>query len=156
MQIPPPEPVSQWAVDPNANPLAFHGSAVAFGQNGVLILGPAGAGKSSLALALIAFGAQLICDDSILLEEGSLVPPKTAAPFIEARGVGLLNSGPMANKSPLALVVDLSRPEPYRLPPHRTATVQGQNVPLILGAEQSTLAPAILQLLHHGKIDPDL
>ena len=104
----------------------------------------------------MGFGACLISDDFVGLEDHNLIIPGHAAPFIEARGVGLLNAGPIIGKARLNLVVDLSRPEPHRLPPRRLATAQGQNVPLILGAGQTTLAPAILHLLRHGKFDPDL
>jgi HPr kinase/phosphorylase len=155
MQIPPPEPLTQWAVDPDAARLAFHGSGVAIDGQGILILGPSGSGKSSLALALLAHGASLISDDAIWLETAQLIRPDSAPPFIEARGIGLLNAGPFAATAPLSFVVDLSRTEPHRLPPRRIATAQGQNMPLILGAGQMTLAPAILHLVLHGKIDPD-
>lgn len=133
----------------------FHGTGVALDRAGVLILGPSGSGKSSLALALMAFGAQLIADDSIWLDGLNLIRPNTAKPLIEARGVGLLNAGSTLPTARLHLVVDLSRPEPHRLPPRRTAKVHDQKAQLILGAGQTTLAPAILHYLHHGKLDPD-
>ena len=44
-------------------------TSVAIGRRAVLIEGPPGAGKSSLALALIDRGATLIGDDGVALEE---------------------------------------------------------------------------------------
>ncbi len=155
MQTPPPKPLSEQALGQDGTRLSFHGTGVVLDGVGVLILGPSGSGKSSLALALLAHGAHLIADDGIWLDGITLTRPDTAAPLIEAYGIGLLNAGHIVHTAPLRLVVDLSQPEPQRLPPRRVASVNGQNVPLILGAGQQTLAYAILHLLRHGKIDPD-
>ena len=43
----------------------LHGSAVAFGARGLLILGGSGSGKSSLALRLVQHGAALVADDRV-------------------------------------------------------------------------------------------
>ena len=48
--------------------MIVHASAVSLGGRGVLILGRSGAGKSGLALRLIALGAQLVSDDRVVLE----------------------------------------------------------------------------------------
>lgn len=156
MQTPPPESLSDRALAQDGGRLTFHGTGVAIGRAGVLILGPSGSGKSSIALDLMAHGGQIIADDSIWLEAAELIRPDTAPTFVEARGIGLLNAGPVTRNAHLNLVVDLSRPEPYRLPPRRITSVHGQNVSLILGAGQFHLVPAILHLLRHGKFDPDL
>src|SRR5262249_61203245 len=77
-----------------------HASAVLAGARGVLIRGPAGSGKSQLALALILAAetgllrfARLIGDDRLHLEvhHGRLVvrPAATLAGRIEVRGVGV-------------------------------------------------------------------
>lgn len=132
----------------------FHASAVALGDKGVLILGPSGSGKSRLALALMALGAKLTSDDGVWLDQMQLHRPKTAPPLIEARGIGLLKAGPLCETAALQLVVDLSRPEPDRLPPNRKIIVAGAEVELILAAGQQTLAPALLHLLRFGRIAP--
>ena len=44
-----------------------HASAVALDDSGLLIIGPAGSGKSSLAIEMIAMGAELIGDDMVAL-----------------------------------------------------------------------------------------
>lgn len=147
------EDLAQWATSHQGKRLFFHGTGVAFEGRGVLILGPSGSGKSTLALGLLAHGATLISDDGIWLDAGQLVRPDIAPPFIEARGVGLLNAGPSCPQARLALVVDLSRPEPMRLPPQRQARLPDQKVQLILGAGQTTLPATLLHLLRFGRAE---
>jgi hypothetical protein len=58
----------------------FHASAVARGSEAVAILGPSGAGKTSVALELCCLGADFLADDVLALEvrdEGLLVHPGT-------------------------------------------------------------------------------
>jgi len=80
---------------PAPGPAIVHASTVAFGPDrGVLIEGPSGSGKSSLALRLIAEGAALVADDRTVLfaAGGDLFAraPRPIAGLIEARGLGLL------------------------------------------------------------------
>jgi serine kinase of HPr protein (carbohydrate metabolism regulator) len=103
-----------------------HASAVLTGARAVLIRGPAGSGKSGLAMALIA-GAQtgllrfarLVADDRVLLEahHGRLLarPPAALAGLIEVRGVGIrrVEYEPAAV---VGLVVDLAAEDAERLP----------------------------------------
>lgn len=74
--------------------MLIHASCVAIENAAVLLAGPAGAGKSDLALRLIDEGAQLISDDQTLLMEknGALLasPPDTIQGLFEVRHVGLL------------------------------------------------------------------
>lgn len=92
-------------------------SCVAIGGRGVLILGEAGSGKSSLALALIERGAVLVGDDGVSLSKQDTrliaAPPPHIAGLIEVRGVGLVRLP--AKAAPLALAIRLSRDAP-RLP----------------------------------------
>ena len=48
----------------------LHASAVALDGRGALLLGASGAGKSGLALRLMALGARLVADDRVLLRRG--------------------------------------------------------------------------------------
>jgi serine kinase of HPr protein (carbohydrate metabolism regulator) len=79
------------------------------GQRAVLIEGPPGSGKSSLALALIDRGAVLVGDDGVLLEERErrlwALPPPNIAGLIEVRNVGLATLPTCS--APLALVIRL-------------------------------------------------
>ena len=89
---------------------------------GVLILGKSGAGKSDLALRLIALGATLVADDrtDFAVLRGRLVAsaPKTIAGLLEVRGVGIVKM-PHAQRAPISLVVELTR-KVARLPEHQT------------------------------------
>ena len=137
-------------------PDTIHASAVAVDGQGVLILGPSGSGKSSLALQLIGMGGQLIGDDRIALaRRGTDIvasAPRSIAGLIEARGVGLIRA-PFA-PAPLRLVVDLGQAEPERLPPIRHTTVMDMQLPLVLGPLTAHLSAAICLLLRGGRIDP--
>lgn len=148
-----PEELAHWASEQDGARLYFHGTAVAVDGQGALILGASGSGKSSLALALMGLGAELISDDGVWLDGACLGRPENAPPLIEARGVGLLNAGPICETAPLSLVVDLSRIEPDRLPPRRMVSAGGEKAKLILGAGQTTLAPTLFHLLRFGRAD---
>jgi HPr kinase/phosphorylase len=133
----------------------LHASAVAVEGRGVLITGPSGSGKSSLALELIGMGASLVADDGVLLSrgpEGRVIARAPAAirGLIEARGVGLLRAR-AADDVPLALVVDLSQVESDRLPPERTTTLLGTELPLLHKVESPHFPAAIRQYLAAGR-----
>ncbi|MBY6201974.1 hypothetical protein KUV65_11410 [Maritalea mobilis] len=136
----------------------FRASAVALGQNAVLILGQPGAGKSTLALSLMAFGATYVADDGVWLEprlDGPVLSrPAAAPPMIEARGVGILNAGDVVDRARLALVVDLDAAESDRLPVRHAVAVGPTESPLLQGKDNPHLAPAILQLLRSGRAEP--
>ncbi len=153
-----PEPLKDWAAGGTDARLFLQASAVALDDEGILIAGPSGSGKSSLALSLLGLGCSLISDDGVWVEAHGghilLVRPDTAPPLIEARGIGLLNAGPIRAQAPLSLAIDLGRAEPERLPPRRRVTMDGASAELILGAGQPMLAQAILHLVRHGRAAP--
>ncbi len=95
-------------------PIAQQASAVAIGGRGVLIEGPPGSGKSSLALALIDRGAVLIGDDGVLLEARGerlwALPHPNTRGLIEIRNVGI--AARPAAPAPLALAILLDRAAP--------------------------------------------
>ena len=88
---------------------------------GVLLLGKSGAGKSDLALRLIALGATLVADDrtelTVWRRKLYARPPACLAGLIEVRGVGILKL-PHAPRVCVALVVELGQ-NATRLPDHR-------------------------------------
>lgn len=111
----------------------IHGSAVAIGGRGVLILGASGRGKSDLALRLIDRGAMLIADDQVALtpRDGRL-HAEAIAPIhgkLEVRGLGILDLDE-AGPAPLALIVDLDS-VPERLPEPATQELHGIALPIV-------------------------
>lgn len=94
--------------------LIVQASAIAIKSRALMIEGPPGSGKSSLALALIDRGAMLIGDDGVsLLRDGDQVfasPPPNIAGKVEIRGVGIVELP--ATQAPLALILSLDENAP--------------------------------------------
>ena len=88
---------------------------MAIGCRGLLIEGPPGSGKSSLALALIDRGAVLVGDDGVLIERDDHTLRASPAPatqgLLEVRNVGLLAFPTLADV-PIALIVTLDPAAP--------------------------------------------
>jgi len=137
---------------------SVHASAVLAGAHAVLIRGPAGAGKSRLALALIAAAqtgllpfARLVADDRVYLEpcHGRLLvrPAPALAGLIEVRGVGIrqIEHEPAAV---VGLVVDLAADDAERLPSAASgAVISGIRLPrLAIPAGAEPLAPLLAAL----------
>ncbi|TVR09831.1 MAG: serine kinase [Salinarimonadaceae bacterium] len=115
---------------------SVHGVALVLGEAGVLIRGPAGSGKTSLALDLIARTgadggfARLVADDRVILRErgGRLLarPHPEIAGRAEIRGVGIVEA-PYLPEARLRLVVDLD-PRAPRAPDDADMTTTLENV----------------------------
>jgi HPr kinase/phosphorylase len=132
----------------------LHGSCVAVGGNGLLILGPSGSGKSALALRLLSLGAGLVADDRTALgiEAGNLIarPPAPIAGLIEARGIGILHA-PAVDRAKVTLVADLGQAEEDRLPPARRITILGCDLPLVLQVREHHFPDALMLYLRYGR-----
>jgi hypothetical protein len=122
-------------------------SAVVIDGRALLIEGPPGSGKSSLALALFDRGAGLIGDDAVALSvdpHGRLIaaPPPHIAGLLEVRGVGLARLA-VAPPAPVALILTLGGGAPERLPetPLAHRTIAGVAVPM-LAFDPGPIAPA--------------
>jgi hypothetical protein len=118
--------------------LQIHGTCVALNGVGVLLRGPAGAGKSDLALRLIEAGGVLVADDlceirregeRLLIDLPAAVDPNFRGK-IERRGEGILIR-PYFGPAPLGLVADL-RPSSAAEEPPETLEILGLSRPLIV------------------------
>lgn len=89
-------------------------TCVAVAGRGLLIEGPPGVGKSSLALALIDRGAALVGDDGVMLERRGdalwTLPPPNIRGLIEVRNLGLLRFPAVEAPVALRLVLDAEAP----------------------------------------------
>ena len=147
-----------------SEPPTVHATAVLVGARALLIRGPAGSGKSRLALKLIEAAqsgilrfARLVADDRVRLESshGRLLAraPDELAGLIEVRGLGIRH---MAYE-PVAVVgavVDLAAADAQRLPDDRAQTeVAGVALPRLAVAVNDDPSPAVLAWLTTAPAD---
>ncbi len=104
---------------------------VAIGGQGILIEGPPGSGKTSLALCLIDRGAILVGDDGVLLDvrDGQLwaAPPLRTAGKLEIRNVGIIDFPTTC--APISLQLVLATDAPRFVEHARTVLVEGVEIP---------------------------
>lgn len=134
--------------------MIVHATTVAVGGVGLLIRGESGAGKSSLALQMLALGAGLVADDRTYLtrpDGGAPLAsvPETIAGLIEARGLGLIRVAPVGPVR-LAAVLDLSVVEPDRLPENRSTEILGAALPLLYRVDAASFPAALVLWLRSG------
>ena len=139
----------------------IHGTCLAMGGEGVLLVGRPGSGKSDLALRLIDQGglglsgtlrvAQLVADDQVVIRkaEGALVAsaPASLKGKLEIRGLGIAEL-PVVAETRLRLAVRLTpASEIERMPDLGSARmdVLGIGLPLILLDPLNASAPARLR-----------
>lgn len=134
--------------------LSIHATTVALDHRALVIAGPSGIGKSTLALRMMALGAQILADDVtwLMAVDGQLIAccPPTLINKIEARGVGILNAV-ACDPAPIVAIVDLGQDEPERLPPSRTVSMLGHDIPVLHKPTTSYLAELLVHYLKHGR-----
>jgi HPr kinase/phosphorylase len=128
--------------------MLLHGSCVARGEAGILLLAPPGGGKSDLALRLLGQGALLVADDQVevLMDGAALMaaPPAALAGRLEVRGLGLLEGLPWS-RARLALAVELvPREAVARLPEPASWSALGVSIPLLRLDARAPSAPDLL------------
>ncbi|UXN61863.1 HPr kinase/phosphorylase [Phyllobacterium zundukense] len=127
-----------------------HATAVLVGDRGILISGPSGSGKSSIANELMrrAAGrgvfAALICDDQCLLQaiSGRLVcaAPASLQGGVEVRGSGL-HRVDFETCGVIHLAVELTKPgRAIRFASDATILLEGVSIPHLILPEQEVEA----------------
>ena len=108
-------------------------TCVLIGGCAVLIEGPPGCGKSSLALALIDRGAVLIGDDGVALEMRDArmwaSPPPNIRGLLEIRNLGLVELP--AGEGPVGLLLRLDPAAPRFVDSAAVEQICGVDVPVI-------------------------
>lgn len=137
--------------------VTLHATTVAVEGRAALILGASGAGKSSLALQLMALGAVLVSDDrTVVQRDGERLiadAPDTLRGLIEARGVGILKAA-AAGAVPVSVVIDLDQTETQRLPAAHGHSVLGVVLPCLHKCDTPAWPAAIMQYLKAGSSEP--
>jgi serine kinase of HPr protein (carbohydrate metabolism regulator) len=112
---------------------------------GVLVEGPAGAGKSDLALRALSHGYSLVADDRVILwtSGGRLFgrAPDVLSGLLEVRGLQVI-AVPALPLAEVALVARCAAPE--RIPESRFTEILGVSLPLIEIDPREASAPAKL------------
>lgn len=135
----------------------IHAACAALDGAGILIRGPSGSGKSSLALRLAATGSgTFVADDRVVCTEraGQLWarPHPALAGRVEVRGQGILAvtdlGVPVADEALLGLVVDLVASAPRLPEPAPEAEILGIRLPRLVldaGVRAAGLAPLLVR-----------
>jgi len=115
--------------------MQMHASCAARHGQGVLVLGPAGSGKSSLILSAVRAGFMLVADDRVVVTDGIARCPPALAGLLEIWGIGITRL-PYLRSVPVRMVVDLGTAERLSEPAQHSAT----GLPLF-------------RMLRHGAVD---
>ena len=134
----------------------LHATSIDILGQGASIIGESGFGKSSLAIKLIAMGADLVSDDQTLFEYKNgkifLSRPETSPRAIESRGIGLI-ALPNIKKTELFYFIELTNKVTDRLPRMVTRICFGKSIQLIPFNPKSGNEAALFLRLRCGLID---
>ena len=125
--------------------IRLHASCAARGADGVLLVGPPGAGKSDLLLRLIDRGFVLVADDQVEVAGLQASPPARLAGLLEVRGLGIVR---LAHLGSVGLVLAVACRRGERLPvPLRYEFV---DLPMICVDASAASAPLLVGLALDG------
>jgi len=136
--------------------MPLHASCVAHHGDAVLLLGPAGVGKSDLVLRLMGRGWDLVADDQVEVSadaEGLVAAaPGPLAGVLEVRGIGLFQDLAHIPTARLRLAVTLLGPgeTPHRLPDLDHFQALGHRLPRIALRGLDASAPDRLVMALHA------
>jgi HPr kinase/phosphorylase len=153
-----------WCACPRCDVSTIHASAVLVGARAVLIRGPAGSGKSRLALALIQAGGaalpftRLVGDDRLHADaaHGRLLvrPAEALCGLIEVRGLGIRRV-PFEPLATVGLIADLAAVDSERLPRPQSAITElaGVRLPRLAVAPGVDPYPVVIAALRTAESD---
>lgn len=128
----------------------MHATTVALNGRALVLAGPSGSGKSSLALEMMALGAGLVADDitELSTEGDDLIAqaPATLPEAIEARGLGLLKAD-LVGPAPVLAALDLTRRSAERMPHAQNILLLGHAIPLLHRPASGPVPAMLLQYL---------
>ncbi len=151
------------AVSASSDTPTIHASAVLVGARAVLIRGPAGAGKSRLALKLIQAAdrlvfVRLIADDRVHVAaaHGRLITkaPANLAGLLEIRSIGIRRL-PWEPMAVVGLVVDLATAA-ERMPQAAETEIDGVRLPRLAVAREADAFSLVLAALTSQKSCPEM
>ncbi len=136
----------------------IHASCVAFKGRAVLIMGDSGAGKSDLALRLLALGGELVADDQVEVSlKGNTLEATSPAPIknlIEARHTGILKVKTISKARVVYVVYPAESGEDLpRLPEPASQKIAGVTLPMLKLPYLHDSTSAKLALLLQGKAE---
>jgi len=124
-------------------PETIHATCIAVAGRAALLRGPAGSGKSDLALRCLALGAgpfaaspaRLVADDRVILHRfgDRLVArcPATISGKLEVNGIGVIEIVPEPEARVVVLIDLIANGKPQRLPEPPLEMVAGVPIPVI-------------------------
>ena len=125
--------------------MRIHASCAARADQGLLLLGPPGAGKSDLLLRLLDRGYELVADDQVELEGAVAAAPAPLAGLLEIRGLGIVRRAFRAAVG-VVLVVRLGRAERLPIP----LRYEDLDLPMISVDPLAASAPIVIGLALDG------